>query len=199
MLNLNTASANPVSKRLAQWLATGALMIAGAAFVATTHADEHHGFGGMEDGPEHGMMMGGGSPDRMAHHFDRMLDGLGATEAQRSQIHQIAMSAAADMAARREAGRDLHQRAMQIFTAPTVDAAAAESLRQQMSAEHDWASKRMLQAMLDVAKVLTPEQRAKLGQRMAERDAVMKDRWVRMQKEHEQRMSAPAAPGALSK
>ena len=70
---------------------------------------------------------------------------------------------------------------MQIFAAPTVDAAAAESLRQQMLAQHDQASKRMLQAMLDVSKVLTPEQRAKMAERAKQRQAVMQER---MQREH---------------
>ena len=51
--------------------------------------------------------------------------------------------------------------------------AAAESVRQQMLAQHDQSSKRMLQAMLDVSKVLTPAQRAKLGARLKQRQAIM--------------------------
>ncbi len=98
------------------------------------------------------------------------------------------------MKAQRDAGRGLHEKSMQLFTAPVVDAAAAESLRQQMSAQHDEASKRMLQVMLDVSKVLTPEQRAKLGERMKERQAIMKDRQQRMQHhrgQHGQRREGP--------
>ena len=57
---------------------------------------------------------------------DHMLDGLNATDAQRTQIRQIAQAAAADLKAQREAGRALRDKGMQIFTAPTVDAAAAE-------------------------------------------------------------------------
>ena len=73
------------------------------------------------------------------------------------------------MKAQREAGRALREQGLQLFTQPTVDATAAEALRQQMLAQHDQASKRMLQAMLDVAKVLTPEQRAQLAERMKQR------------------------------
>jgi Spy/CpxP family protein refolding chaperone len=73
---------------------------------------------------------------------------------------------------------------VEIFAAPTVDAAAAESLRQQLLAQHDQASKRVLQAMLDVSKVLTPEQRAKLAERIKQRQAAMQDRMQRMQREH---------------
>ena len=116
---------------------------------------------GMQHGMGHGEMMFGGSPQRIDRAVDRMLDGLEASDAQRSQIKQIAQSAAADLKAQREAGKGLRQRGLQLFAAPTVDAAAVEALRQQMLAQHDQASKRVVQAMLDVAKVLTPEQRAK--------------------------------------
>ena len=67
--------------------------------------------------------------------------------------------------------------------APNVDAAAAESLRQQMLQQHDQASRRMLQAMLDVSKVLTPEQRVKLGERMKQRADTMRERRQRMERE----------------
>jgi Spy/CpxP family protein refolding chaperone len=118
---------------------------------------------------------------------DHMLDGLNATDAQRSQIKQIAQAAAADMKAQHEAGRALRERAMQIFAAPNVDAAAAESVRQQMQQQHDQASKRMLQAMLDAGKVLTPEQRTKLAERMKQRGDMMRDRMQRMEREQPQR------------
>ena len=61
-----------------------------------------------------------------------------------------------------------------------LPAAAAEQVRQQMLAQHDQVSKRTLQAMLDASKVLTPEQRAKLGDRMKQRSDTMRDRMKRM-------------------
>jgi Spy/CpxP family protein refolding chaperone len=146
-----------------------------------------HHEGEMHEGGMGGFMMGRG--------LDRMLDGLNATEQQRTQIRQIAQAAANDLRAQRQASRDLRQRAMQVFTAPTVDPAAAESVRQQMMAQHDQASRRVTQAMLDVARVLTPEQRAKIGERMRERQAIMKDRSERMEREHERMMQGrPMAP-----
>jgi Spy/CpxP family protein refolding chaperone len=108
--------------------------------------------------------------------LDRMLDGVKATPEQRDQIHKIADAAAADMKADLEAGRSLHEQGAKLFTAPTVDAGAAESLRQQMMAERDKGSRRMLQAMLDVANVLTPEQRQQIAERMAQRHARMEQR-----------------------
>ena len=127
----------------------------------------------------HGMMAG--NPEQIGRMADHMLDGLNATEAQRTQIKKIAVAAAADLKAQREAGRALHEKGLQLFGAPTVDAAAAEALRLQMLARHDQASKRMLQAMLEIANVLTPEQRAKAGERMKQRGDAMRDRQQRMQ------------------
>jgi len=138
-----------------------------------------HGYGGYGMG---GFAMGFGSPERVGRMVDHMLDGLKASDAQRAQIKQIAQAAAADMSAQREAGRALRQKGLQILAAPTVDAAAAEALRQQALAQHDQASKRTLQAMLDIAKVLTPEQRAAIGERMKQRSEIMQERQQRMQR-----------------
>lgn len=168
----------PVRQRpafLMRLVGAGVLAVAAAATVFPVHAQGHHGHD-MRGG---GMMMFGGSPERIGRAVDHLLDGLDATEAQRTQIKQIATAAATDLKAQRDAGRSLHEQGLQIFTTPTVDARAAEALRQQMVAQHDQASKRTLQAMLDVANVLTPDQRAKLAARLQERRASMAERMHR--------------------
>ena len=69
---------------------------------------------------------------------------------------------------------------------------AAEAVRQKSMALHDQASRRMLQATLDMQRVLTPEQRQQLATRMAERRA-------RMEQHMQQRQSRggqPPAPAA---
>jgi Spy/CpxP family protein refolding chaperone len=134
-------------------------------------------FGGMGGHGHHGgpgMMMG--SPEQAGRMVDHLLDGLNATDAQRTQIKQIAQAAAVDLKALHESGRAFHDKQMQIFTAPTVDANAAEQVRLQMNAQHDQVSKRIQQAFLDATQVLTPEQRAKIGERMKERQAKMQER-----------------------
>jgi Spy/CpxP family protein refolding chaperone len=141
-----------------------------------------HGHGGPMGGP--GLFMG--SPEHMGRAVDHMLDGLNANDAQRSQIKAIVAQAAADLKGQREAGRELHARAAQILTAPTIDANAAESLRQQMMQQHDAASRRTLQAMLDISRVLTPEQRAKVAEHMKARAAKMQERAKRMQEQPKQ-------------
>jgi Spy/CpxP family protein refolding chaperone len=62
--------------------------------------------------------------------------------------------------------RDARRQARQLLTAPTVDRPALEALRAAQLAEADAASRRMVQAIADAAEVLTPEQRAKLAQRL---------------------------------
>jgi Spy/CpxP family protein refolding chaperone len=162
---------------LGRMLATGVLAVAACA-AGTVWAQPvpggpgmggpgMHGQGMHRQGGGYGMMMG--NPEQIGRRVDRMLQGLGVTEAQRAQIVQIATVAAADMRAQHEAGRALRQKGLEILTAPAVDAAAAEALRQQMLAQHDQASKRMLKAMLDIGAVLTPDQRAKAGERMKQR------------------------------
>jgi Spy/CpxP family protein refolding chaperone len=126
------------------------------------------GFGG------HGLFVGG--PERVDRAVDRMLQGLNATEEQRSQVKRIAGAAATDLRAQHEAGRSLHEQGLQLFAAPVVDARAVEALRQKRVAHHDQVSKRMTQAMLEVSAVLSPEQRAKLAERVKERQARMKER-----------------------
>lgn len=144
----------------------------------------HHGMGG-PGGP------GGAGPMGMGgRHMGRVLDMVNATPEQRSQIKSIMEAAHKDMAAMHENGRKLREQSLALFTQPTVDARAAESLRQQAVAQHDAASKRMLQAMLDAAKVLTPEQRKLLGDKMAQRRSMME----RHRAERQQLEGQPAAP-----
>ncbi len=157
-----------------RWLVMlGLLLALGGAFATSALAQGHHGAG----------MMFGASPERLGRMIDHMLDGVSASDAQRSQVKQIAQTAAADMKTEREATRALRERAMQVFTAPTVDANAAESVRAQLHAQHDQSSRRMLQAMLDISRVLSPEQRAKLGERFKQRGAQREERLQRLERQ----------------
>ena len=162
---------NSAARRGLRWLLAGMVLAVSATVALSAWAQpgpgEHHHHGGME-GP--GLFMGHGRG------LDRMLDSVNATDAQRAQIKQIAQQAAADLKAQHESGRALRERSLQIFTAPAVDAAAAESVRQQMLQQHDASSRRMLQAMLDISNVLTPDQRAKLGEQIKQRRQQMQER-----------------------
>ncbi len=160
---------------VARLAVSSVIVLAAATAAFSVSAQGRHGHG-MEGGGGHGMMMFGGSPERIGRAVDRMLDGLDATEAQRSQIKQIAATAAVDLKAQREAGRGLRDQGMQILASPNIDAVAAETLRRQLLAQHDLSSKRVMQAMLEVANVLTPDQRAKISERVKERRAKFLER-----------------------
>jgi protein CpxP len=174
-------AANAAGKRGLRWLIAGVVLAVSATIALSAWAQggpggPGHGHGGMMGGP--GMFMG--SPEHINRGVDHMLDRLNATDAQRSQIKAIVQQAAADLKAQHEAGRGLHERAAQIFAAPTVDANAAEAVRQQMMQQHDATSRRTLQAMLDISRVLTPEQRAKIAEHMKQRAEHMKEHGARM-------------------
>lgn len=112
---------------------------------------------------------GGGMMPLMGRGMERMLDGVNATPEQRAQIEQIRQTTRDAMQAEHESGRALRDEAMALFTQPTVDANAAEALRQKMLARHDRASQRRMQSMLEISRVLTPEQRQQIAEHMTQR------------------------------
>ena len=169
---LRTPSMSTVSlPQLRMLMATLLVAVAGTlsqtAF-ANPH-DGHKGPGGYQghSGGEMMGMMGGG------RHMGRMLDAVDATAEQRAQVKLITDAARTEMGTQREAGSKLREQSRALFAQPTVDARAAEALRLQMLAQHDQSSKRMMQVMLEVSRVLTPEQRKTLSERMAQRRSMM--------------------------
>ena len=160
------------------------LLVAVAGTLAVSAWAQGHGPHGGEGFGGPGMFMG--QPERVARGVDHMLDGLNATDAQRSQIKQIVAAAGADLRAQHVASKGLREQALQLFTAPVVDARAVESARVQAMAQHDQSSKRVTQALLEISNVLTPEQRVKLGERIKQRAQHMH--------EHMERRGAGSAP-----
>jgi protein CpxP len=193
-MSKNTATtARSPSFLTSRWtrLAAGSVLVVGGILAATSatrawaerpdgdgmgvcmHGDRHHRGGpGMGDGAMGMSALGGRG-------LERMLKEVNANDAQRKQIEQITAAARQDLDKLREGARGLHEQSLAVLTQPKLDAAAAEKLRQQMLAHHDAVSKRMLAAMLDVAKVLTPEQRAKVGEQLKQRMARHADRMAR--------------------
>ncbi|MDN3921863.1 Spy/CpxP family protein refolding chaperone [Roseateles violae] len=144
-------------------LKTGAIASALALSGFAAQAQDHHPMRGGPGGP--GLFDGG----RIEH----LLDDVDASDAQRAQIRQIMQAARKDLQPQREAGRKLHEQGLALFAAPTIDANAFESLRQQTQALHEQVGKRMTQAMVEAARVLTPQQRATLAEKMKKRQARM--------------------------
>ncbi len=138
---------------------------------------EHLGDGmgdGMGEGMRDGMREGMGGPGMMAgRHREHMLDSVGASAEQKTQLRQIMDTARTDLKPLREAARTLRRQMQGLFTQPTVDARAVETLRLQMQGNHEQASKRMTQAMLDASRVLSPEQRKQMAERLEQRRGMM--------------------------
>jgi protein CpxP len=159
--------------------AAGLVLAVASTATLVAFAAPHGGHGGHAG--HHAMAMGG--PTMMkGRMLNRMLDDVKATDTQRAQIRQIVESARSQAQGQREQRRALREQGLRVFTQPNIDANAAEALRVQQVALQDQASKRHLQTMLDIARVLTPEQRAQIAQRIGERRDLMQ----RHQRERQQ-------------
>lgn len=135
----------------------------------------HHGQGPADRGPGGHRGEGATSPERMNARIDRMAERLvksvDGTPEQQEKVGTIAKAAAVDLSKLRTESRDLRRQGLELLKAPVIDRAAMEALRSQQMAVADSLSKRMSAALADTAEVLTPEQRAKLAERMQSRRA----------------------------
>jgi Spy/CpxP family protein refolding chaperone len=167
-MQLNPQTAPEFSRR---WtvaaVIAAAVAVAGAALSWHGHANAfgpgQHRHGGWEQM----------DPEAMEKRIEAMtayrLADIDATPEQKSRITAIMKGAANDLTTLRGNGRELRRKSMQLLAAPTIDRAQLEALRAQQMQLHETVSRRMLQAMADAAEVLTPEQRARLAERMQRR------------------------------
>ena len=153
-------------------LASGAvvlLLVAGGGAAArawSVHHFHHHG----------GWMTSQAIPvDLVEQRVDRMLRGVDATPDQQTKLHGIIEAAAKDLDPLRKDLAGTRAQMTSLLTAPQIDRAAVEQLRTERVAEMDQASKRVTQALLDAADVLTPDQRKKLADNMAQWQAHRRD------------------------
>ena len=152
---------SPLSRPVLRRLAAATTLTLAAGLSAGAFASPHGGYGM--------------TPLR-GHGIERMLASVDASAEQRAQIEQITLAARAEAKGQVEARRALHEQMRALFAQPTVDANALEALRQQMLAQHDRDSQRRMQTMLEISRVLTPEQRQQLAERMQQRTERMKRR-----------------------
>jgi Spy/CpxP family protein refolding chaperone len=142
-----------------------ATVAGGIGLAALAHG---HGSRGWHRG---GFMGGPIDPARLDEHLDRALKHLyvevDATDAQKQQLAPIVKAAARDLLPMRDRMRDARQQAVALLSQPTVDRAALEALRAGQLQLAEQASRRLTQALADVADVLTPEQRKQLAERAA--------------------------------
>ncbi|RXF74157.1 Spy/CpxP family protein refolding chaperone [Hansschlegelia zhihuaiae] len=101
--------------------------------------------------------------------IDGALDAVDATAEQEKKIWAIVDATRADLRPRFREFRDARGQFVQALSAGTVDRAAVEKLRAERVAAVDATSKKIAEAAVEAAEVLTPEQRAKLADRLKDR------------------------------
>ena len=111
-------------------------------------------------------------PARLDEHVDRMLRHLyveiDATEAQKQQLAPIVKAAAVELLPLHAKIHDTRRQALELLSQATVDRAALESLRDETIQLVEQASRRLTQALADVADVLTPKQKRQLAGRFGQ-------------------------------
>jgi len=153
---MKTTNDDSISRRprrswlLALPLAAGLAVPAVTAFARTDTVGAGDGMG------EHGHF---GRGRRMG----KLLDAAGASDAQKAQIKAAWQGLRPQLQAVREQRVKLHGEMKKALTAPTIDTAAVERLRQQEVQLADKASTLFTQGIVQTAQVLTPEQRQKVA------------------------------------
>ncbi|HET7715066.1 MAG TPA: Spy/CpxP family protein refolding chaperone [Bauldia sp.] len=140
--------------------------LAGSASAGWGWGHGGHGFG------HHGMMTGTLDPAEVRERVERMVAHIAieidATDEQKQKLTTIFVSAANDLMPIRAEFMQSRQAGelVGLLTGPTVDRAAIETFRAEKMALADQASRRIAQALGEAAEVLTPEQRAEVGERL---------------------------------
>jgi hypothetical protein len=174
----------PKPRRLRRFLFASALLVTGGVIGAVIAGPVrsqgwsgpwggppmHHGWGSHRD-------MGGYGDDRMFFpgRIERGVDRLGwavdASSEQKQKINAITQKAADDIFDLRARHFEARKQLVETLAAPTIDRARLEALRADQMKLAETATKRVADAVADVAEVLTPAQRADLARRF--------ERWQR--------------------
>ena len=154
-----------------RWVLAGmaAIAVSVLSIAGISYAGDAPGW----QGHRHHMGMAQMDPEMAAKRIDHMINRLLAdgTAEQKAAVAAIAKAAMNDLQPLRAQHRAAREQGLNLLTAPTIDRAALEQLRVSQMQLADQASKRISQALADAAEVLTPEQRAKLAERVKQRMA----------------------------
>jgi Spy/CpxP family protein refolding chaperone len=133
-------------------IAVGGAEPAGAARWMARHGWGHHGPHGGHGGQEHG---------RRAVAW--MLDEIEASDEQRVQVEAIFEELHTSLGGMHEAHHAYRETFVEALTGESVDATALEEIRAASLELAEQASLQLTEAIAEVARVLTPEQRAALA------------------------------------
>ena len=169
MTDLKTVSvtATRTSRRWAI-AATVATLIAAGSWAGISQASDGEGWGG-----GHHRGMGEITPEMAARHIDKMVAHLlgDATPEQQAKVKALANAAFADLQPIQAKRRAAHQEGIRVLSEATVNRSALEQVRATEMQLADLGSRRITQALGDIADVLTPAQRIKLAEHLHHRMA----------------------------
>jgi protein CpxP len=159
-MSVSTTSSHISAMRRRRWLfALPVVALAGAVSISIAHAQRQAPSG---DVPRGGEMAG-----FMARRLDRILDKVSATQTQRDQIHAVWDGLRPQLRELHAQHAAIHKQIVAAVTAPTINAADVEKLRQQSMAIADKSSALFTQGIVQTAQVLTPDQRKLAQEEMA--------------------------------
>ncbi|MGY6707332.1 MAG: Spy/CpxP family protein refolding chaperone [Rhizobiaceae bacterium] len=122
-------------------------------------------------GPAMHVAMGSGGMGKgfAERRFDRMMTEIEASDEQAERLRDIFEAARDDLMPARADFHAFRDDLAALITAPRIDRAAAERMRAERVEAIDEASRRMTEAFIEAAEVLTPEQRVALVEKFEER------------------------------
>lgn len=120
----------------------------------------------MSTGGGMGMGMGKGFVDRR---FGAVMDEIGASQEQADKLRGIFETTRDDLMPARSDFESFRNELTALIQAPEIDREAAERLRAERVEAIDKASRRMTDAFIEAAEVLTPEQRVVLVENLKDR------------------------------
>ncbi len=170
--NASAPQPAPKPRRLRRFVFASALLVIGGVIGAVV-AGPVLGQGGY--GPPWAHRHMGGDRMFFPGPIERGVERLGwaadASTEQKQKINAIAQKAADDIFVLRAKHLEARKQVIDTLAAPTVDRARLEALRADQMKLAETATRRVTDAVADIADVLTPAQRAELGQRV--------ERWQR--------------------
>jgi protein CpxP len=123
---------------------------------------------------------GDGHTDKAAHHAEgrgaekgmaQMFKILKVTPEQKTKMTAIHKAANETMLSQHEKMRGMHEKQMALLAEPSINRDALDQLRKEQLVMQEQVSRQRMQIMLDVAEVLTPEQRKKWAEHMQKKAA----------------------------
>ena len=147
----------------------GLLVILGIGFMAGKSFGFEHGWC-HESSPDFisGKPIDSDKISKMAvKRIDHMLTDVDASKEQKAKAIEIVKNSVLNGTSLADTLRNNHLKMMALLSAKEIDKVAIEELRSNQSKTMDELSKQATQTMVDVAEVLSPEQRTKLSEKLA--------------------------------